>query len=73
MPFKIYADFQSLLKGVRSKDKINNSLYTEKYQDLVRCSFAYKVLCMDDRFSKPVVFYRRKMQFIDLLKQFLKK
>ena len=31
VPFKIYADFESLLKGVRSSDK-NNDSYTKKYQ-----------------------------------------
>ena len=40
VPFKIYADFESLLKGVKSSDK-NNGSYTEKYQDHIPCSFAY--------------------------------
>ena len=31
VPFKIYADFESLLKEVRSSDK-NNDSYTKKYQ-----------------------------------------
>ena len=33
VPFKIYADFESLLKGARSGDKkiILHTLYTEKY------------------------------------------
>ena len=48
--FKIYADFESLLKGVQSNDK-NNTSYTEKYQDHIPCSFPYKVVCTDDRFS----------------------
>ena len=32
VPFKIYAVFECLLKGVKSSDK-NIGLYTEKYQD----------------------------------------
>ena len=32
VPFKIYADFECLLKGVKNSDK-NNSSYREKYQD----------------------------------------
>ena len=72
VPFKTYAGFESLLKGVQSNDK-NNSSYTKKYQDHIPCSFACKVVCIDDKFSKKVVVYRRKMQFIDLLNQFLKK
>ena len=31
VPFKIYADSESHLKGVKSSDK-NNASYTEKYQ-----------------------------------------
>ena len=30
----------------------------KKYQDHVPCSFAYKVVCVDDKFSKPIVLYR---------------
>ena len=44
--FKIYADFESVLNG--------NASYTEKYQEHIPCSFAYKVVCIDDKFSKPV-------------------
>ena len=57
--FKIYADFESLLKGVKSSDK-NDASYTEKYQSHIPCSFAYKVVCIDNKFSKPVVLYKRK-------------
>ena len=50
--FKIYADFGSLLKGVQSNDRNNNTLYNEKYQK--------HIVCVDDKLSKPVVLYRRK-------------
>ena len=39
VPFKIYADFEYLLTGVKSSDK-NNGSYTKKYQDHISCSFA---------------------------------
>ena len=55
VPFKIYVDFESILKGVKSNDRSNNTLYTEKYQEHTLCSFVYKVVCIDDKFSKPVV------------------
>ena len=58
-PFKIYADFQSILKGVKNNDK-NNASYTKKYQAHIPCSFAYKFVCIDDKFSKPIVLYRGK-------------
>ena len=73
MPFTIYDDFESILKGVKRNDKINNISYAEKYQDHIPCSFAYKIICMDDKFTKPVVLYRGKMYLINLLKQCLKK
>ena len=43
------------MKGVRSSNRKNNTSYTEKYQKHIPCSFAYKVVCVDDKFSKPVV------------------
>ena len=60
VPFKMHADFESVLKRVKSSDKNNNTSYTEKYQDHIPGSFAYKVVCIDHRFSKPVVLYRGK-------------
>ena len=45
--FKIYADFECNLKKV----KCNEGSYTEKYQDHIPCSFAYKIVCIDNRFT----------------------
>ena len=46
----------------------------KKYQDHVPCSFAYKVVCVDDKFSKPIVLYRGEnvaLKFIDtILKEY---
>ena len=53
-PFKIYADFECNLKSVKRKE----GSYKEKYQDNIPCSFAYKVTCIDDRFTKPTIIYR---------------
>ena len=53
VPFEIYADFECILKRVRGSHK-NNGSYTEKYQDHIPCSFAYKVVCVDNKFSKKV-------------------
>ena len=60
VPFKIYADFECILEKVKS-DIIecgSNSSYTRKYQDHIPCSFAYKVVCIDNKFSTKVVLYR---------------
>ena len=62
-PFKIYADFWCILRPNLSK-RVNNSdknvSYTEKYEDHIPCSFARKVVCVDNKFSKDVVLYREK-------------
>ena len=62
---------QCLLKGVKSSDEKNSS-YTEKYQDHIPCSFAYKVVCADNKLNKTLFFTEEKMLLTDLLKQFLK-
>ena len=57
VPFKVYADFECILKRVKSSDK-NNGSYTKKYQDLIPCSFAYKVVCVDNKSCKKIVLYK---------------
>ena len=68
--FKIYADFECLFKRVKRSDKKNNS-YTEKYQDQILCSFAYKVVSANNKFSKKVVFYRGKNPVYKLIEAIL--
>ena len=55
--FKIYVDFESLLRRFRSNDKNGHNSYTEKYQDYIPWSFAYKVVRVDEKFGKKVVLY----------------
>ena len=38
----------------------------------IKVSFAYKVVCIDDRFTKPVVLYRGKNTVNKFIKVFLK-
>ena len=52
--FKIYADFECNLRGVEYYE----DSYTKKYQDHIPCSFAYKVACIDDKFTKRIFVYR---------------
>ena len=52
--FKIYADFECNFKNVECYE----GTYTKKYHEHVPCSYAYKVVCIDDRFSKPLAVYR---------------
>ena len=67
VPFKIYADFKCNLRSV----KHNEGSYTEKYQDHIPRSFAYKVVCIDNRFIKPTIIYRGDNAAYELIKSIL--
>ena len=58
--FKIYPDFKCLLKPLDVGISNDCFSYSRKYQDHIPCSFAYKVACVDGRFSKDLVLYRGK-------------
>ena len=60
VPFKIYADFECLLKNVNVGFDNDCFSYTKKYQYHILCCIAYKVVCVDNKFSKDVVLYREK-------------
>ena len=66
--FKICADFECNLKNV----EVYEGSYTKKCHEHVPCSYAYKVVCIDYKFSKSIVVYRRKMLLMNLLKQSFK-
>ena len=68
VPFKIYAGFECNLRSVQSYE----GSYTRKYQDHIPCSFAYKVVCIDDRFTKPIVVYRGENAAYEFIKAILK-
>ena len=66
--FNIYADFESNLRGV----KYYEGSYTKKYQDHIPCSFAYQVVCIDHRFTEPiVVVYRDENTAYEFIKGIL--
>ena len=48
------------MEWIKSNNRKNDTSYTEKYQNHVLCSFAYKVIGIADKFSKSVVLYREK-------------
>ena len=68
VPFKIYADFECNFKNV----EIYEGLYTKKYHDHIPCSYAYKIVCIDDRFSKSIVVYRGENAAYEFIKAILK-
>ena len=46
VPFKIYSDIECILNNVESYE----GSCSKKYQDYIPCSFACKLVCVDDRF-----------------------
>ena len=62
VPFK--TDTECNLEKNHINDRDKNTSYAKKYQNHIHCSFAYKLVCIDDKFSKPVVLYRGKNAFI---------
>ena len=68
VPFKLYADFECNLRNV----EVYEGPYTKKYHEHVPCSFAYKTVCIDDRFSKPIVVYRGENAAYEFIKAILK-
>ena len=52
-----------MLKAIKNKW----FLY-RKYQDHIPCSFAYKLVCVDNKFSKSVVLYRGKNATYNFIK-----
>ena len=68
VPFKIYADFEYNLKTVESCE----GFYSKKYQDHVPCSFTYKLVCVDDEFTKPIVVFGGENAAYKLIEAILK-
>ena len=67
IPFKVYVDFESILIGVES----NAGSCTKKYQDYILWSFSYKLVCADNKFSKPIILYRGGIAAYKLIKAIL--
>ena len=68
VPFKIYADFECNLKDT----EICEGSCTKKYHDHVPCTYAFKAVCIYNRFSKPIVVYRGKNAAYEFIKAILK-
>ena len=47
VPFKVSADFECNLESVKSYE----GSYSKKYQDYIPYFFAYKLVCVNDKFT----------------------
>ena len=68
VPFKIYDDFECNLEDT----EIYEGSCTKKYHNHVPCSYDFKVVCIDNRFSRPIVVYRGKNASYEFIKAILK-
>ena len=68
VPFKVYAGFECDLKSAENYE----SSFSKKYQDHIPCSFAYKLVCVDDKFTKPIVVFRGENIAYEFIKAILK-
>ena len=68
VPFKIYTGFVCNLKSVESYE----GSYSKTYQDHIPCSFAYKFVCVDDKFTEPIVVFRGENTAYEFVKAILK-
>ena len=66
-PFIIYADFESFLVAKDNGKQNLKESYTNKYQKHIAGSYGYKLVYVDDKFSKSFKIYLAKMQFTILL------
>ena len=66
--FKIYAEFECNLESV----EIYEGSYIKRYHDHIPCSFAYKVVCIDDKFTKPSVAFRGENVAYEFIKVIFK-
>ena len=51
--FVIYADFESILVPKDNGNLSQEESYTNKYQKHIACSYGYKLVHVDDKFSNP--------------------
>ena len=58
--FIIYADCEIISVSEDNGKQNAKESYTNKYQKHIDCSYGYKLVCVDDKFSKPFKTYLGK-------------
>ena len=66
-PFMIYADFVGILVPEDNEKQNPEESYKNKYQKHIACSYGYKLVCVDGKFSKPFKTYLGKETVYKLL------
>ena len=60
LTYMIYADFESILVPEDNRKQNPDGTYTNKYQKHVACTYSYKLVWVDDKFSKSFKSYLDK-------------
>ena len=68
----IYVDCESILVPEDYGKQNPNESYTNKYQKHVACSYGYKLVCVDDKFSKPFKSYLGKDAVYNFISSMIK-
>ena len=71
-PFLIYADFESISVPKNNRKQNPEEYYTNKYQKNIACSYSYKLVCVDDKFSKPFKTYLSENAVYDFINSMIK-
>ena len=71
--FIIYADFESILVPEGNGKQNPEKIYTKKYQKHIACSYGYKFVCVDDKFSKPFKTYLGEDAVYNFINNMIKK
>ena len=68
----IYANFESILVPEDNGKQNQDEFYTNKYQKHVACSYGYKLVCVDDKLSKPFKPYLREDAVYNFINSMIK-
>ena len=66
-PFIIYADFEKIFVPHNNGKQSPKESYTNKYQKHIACSYGYKLVFVDDKFSKLLKTYIGKDAVYNLI------
>ena len=72
LPFMIYADFESILVPEDNGKQNPNESHSKKYQKHVAYIYGYKLVCVDDKFSKPFKSYLDKDAVYNFISSIIK-
>ena len=56
-PFTIYLDFECILVPENNGKQNPKEYFADKYQQHIAGSYGYKLVCVEDKFSKPFKTY----------------